>query len=546
MLNARSILLVLGWTGLAAAGEPDFGSKIDAIFKPWDSMSTPGCAVEVAQEGQLTLSRAYGAADLEHRAANEPSTLFEVGSVTKQFTAAAILLLAGDGKLKLTDDVRTYIPELPLYGVTITIDHLLSHTSGIRDWGILEELAGWERTTRVMTNADALNLIIRQRHLDFVPGDEFGYSNSGFVLLAIIAERVTGQSLQEFSRKNLFEPLGLVSTQWRGDFRRVVKDRSIAYMNTGRGYVQTMPFENVYGDAGILTTVHDLVTWTKALDHRRFGEFVSSEFERRAVLNNGRLSDYAHGLRYGMRNGAIEIWHAGGIGAYRAWVARFPDHQLFIAVACNAGDPDYTYGGDYFGHRIVDLLLPAAEPTVKQVFSSRPSARTGLFVSTTTGMPMSFERHGNELAYRGSTLTALSADRMALTDGVDIVFESDDRFRMESINGNVETFQRTAGWTPDKTELDSFTGRFYSDEIDATYDVKNTGTGLVLQIENRPGIAFPLTPVYRDAFVHDIRLGANGALVRFYRDDSNVVNELSVGWRIGRVRDLRFALTSPE
>lgn len=546
MLFARLLSLALVTSGIAAADDTDLERNVDAIFEPWNSMSTPGCVVGVVRDGEELLSLAYGVADLEHGVANDPSTLFEIGSVSKQFTAAAILILARDGKLELTDDVRKYIPELPTYGARITIDHLLSHTSGIRDWGVLDELAGWGRTTRVMTNADALNILVRQQHLDFLPGDEYGYTNSGFVLLAIIAERVAGQSLQEYSRENLFAPLGMKSIQWRDDFRRVVPGRSIAYMKTERGYVQTMPFEDVYGDAGILTTVQDLLTWNTALSERKFGEFVATEFERRSLLNNGRQSDYSHGLHQGIRNGTTEISHAGGIGAYRAWLARYPEHKLSIAVACNAADPDYTFGGDYFGGKIADLILPAFEPAQNTTHSIEAAARAGLYVSEATGMPVTLVRHENDLSYGETPVSAISENRIALKSGDQVVFESEDRYRKESKNGNVEHFRRVESWIPKITDLDSFTGRFYSNEIDATYEIRNSETGLVLHVENRPEIAFPLKPAYRDAFVYDMRLGVDGALVRFYRDSNGSVSELSIGWRIGRVRDLRFKLVAQE
>lgn len=546
MLIARLLFLALLWSRITAADDPDLAVKVDSIFEPWNSSTTPGCVVGVVQDGQTVLSRAYGAADLEHGVANEPSTLFEVGSVSKQFTAAAILILARDGKLKLTDDVRKYIPELPTYNDEITINHLLTHTSGIRDWGILDELAGWGRTTRVMTNADALEVIVRQQQLNFVPGDEYSYSNSGFVLLAIIAERVSHQSLPDFTRENIFEPLGMKSTQWRDDFRRVVSDRSIAYMNTERGYVQTMPFENVYGDAGILTSVPDLLIWNAALSDRRLGDFVAAEFETRAVLNGGRNSDYARGLRHSTRKGTAEISHAGGIGAYRAWLARFPEHQLSIAVACNAGDPDYTFGGDYFGYRIAALFLPPSKPMKSAAYPTESAAREGLYVSDAAGIPMELVSHGDKLTAEGSSLAAHSENRMALENGDQIVFESSNRFRIESKNGNVKTFRRVESWDPEKSELDLFTGEFYSSEIDATYEVKRYEHGLVLHIQGRPEIAFHLDPVYRDAFVYDTRLGARGALVRFYRDEHGAVDELSIGWRIGRVRDLRFKSTKTD
>src|SRR5690606_2838817 len=194
-----AILFLLTLITCEVAAEEVAWENIAAIFKPWDSSSTPGCAAGVEKKGQLIFSQAFGSADLELDVANEASTLFEVGSVTKQFTAAAILILARDGLLKLSDDIRKYLPEVQDYGDVITVDHLLTHTSGLRDWGVLDEMTGWGRTTRVMNNADAFRTIVRQRNLDFRPGDEFSYTNSGFVLLAIIVERITGQSLQDFS-----------------------------------------------------------------------------------------------------------------------------------------------------------------------------------------------------------------------------------------------------------------------------------------------------------------------------------------------------------
>jgi CubicO group peptidase (beta-lactamase class C family) len=535
------LVLMLLMPGVVLAGDEDWDS-LSAIFEPWDSLATPGCAVGIAKDGQTHMSRAFGAADLELDVANKPTTLFELGSVSKQFTAAAILILARDGRLKLTDNIRNYLPEMPRYGADITIDHLLTHTSGIRDWGILDELAGWGRTTRVMTNDDALAIIVRQRELDFLPGHEFSYTNSGFVLLAIIVERVTGQSLQEYSQEMIFGPLGMTSTQWRDNFRQVVKGRSVAYMNTEQGYLQTMPFENVYGDAGILTNVQDLLTWNNALSDRKFGDFVSTELERPAVLNNGRPSSYAHGLWVKTRNGAKEISHAGGIGAYRAWLGRFPEHNLSIAVACNAGDPDYTFGGDYFGYKIADLYLPGAVAGDGKIYSSKAESRTGLFVSEVTGMPVTLAQEKDVLRYNGSPLVAISDDSMALGGDSQVIFESDDRFRVEAENGNVEAYAREPVWTPENTELEAYAGLFYSDEIETTYEIKKESAGLALYIKNRPGIVFQLEPAYRDAFVYDTRLGQAGGLVRFYRDDDGIINRIGLGWRIGRVRDLQFNL----
>ena len=202
----------------------DKRSEIDEIFS-WATDATPGCAVAVAQHGELVVNRAYGQADLERDVPLSPKTIFDAGSLVKQFVAAAVLLLVEEGKLSLSEDVHLYIPELPDYGHIITLDHLLTHTSGIRDWTGLGPLTGG--------NVDALTLTLRQRGLNFAPGEEWSYSNSGYVLLKEIVARTSGMSFDEFTHERLFEPLGMESTQYLTDLREVVKNRALAYEMEG-------------------------------------------------------------------------------------------------------------------------------------------------------------------------------------------------------------------------------------------------------------------------------------------------------------------------
>ena len=187
---------------------PDNTARVDAVFSKY-SASTPGCAVGVAEHGKPTLAKGYGSADLEHDVRITPDTIFEAGSVSKQFTAASILLLARDGKLSLDDPARKYLPELPDYGKLLTIRHMLNHTSGLRDWGSVAAIGGWPRTTRVHTHANVLEIVSRQESLNFPPGSRWSYTNTGFNLAAIIVERVSGQSFQDFTRARLFGPLGM-------------------------------------------------------------------------------------------------------------------------------------------------------------------------------------------------------------------------------------------------------------------------------------------------------------------------------------------------
>src|SRR5687767_7172385 len=246
-----------------AAAQPAVSEKtIDTLFSRWTA-KTPGCAVGVAVGGKPVLLKAYGMADLEHDVPNTPDTVFESGSVAKQFTAMAIMLLVQDGRLSLDDEVRKHVPELPDYGVPLTIRHMLTHTSGLRDWGSVAGIAGAPRTTREYTHGHVLDIVSRQKSLNFQPGDHYSYSNTGFNLAAIIVARVSGMSFADFSKQRIFVPLGMTKTSWRDDHTRIVKGRAIAYSLENGEYHIEMPFENVHGNGGLLTTVGDLLTWNE-------------------------------------------------------------------------------------------------------------------------------------------------------------------------------------------------------------------------------------------------------------------------------------------
>jgi CubicO group peptidase (beta-lactamase class C family) len=240
---------------------PDAAARVQQVFTRFDAAASPGCAVGVSLNDEPVLTAAYGYADLEHDVHITPDTVFEAGSVSKQFTAMAVLLLAQQGKLSLDDNVRKYIPELPEYQAPITIRHLLNHTSGLRDWGSLEAIAGWPRTTRAYTHDHVLEILSRQKALNYTPGAEYSYTNSGYNLAAILVTRVSGKPFAQFSKEQIFQPLGMTSTQWRDDFRRIVKNRAIAYEQRGGTLRQLMPFEDVHGNGGLLTTVGDLLKW---------------------------------------------------------------------------------------------------------------------------------------------------------------------------------------------------------------------------------------------------------------------------------------------
>ena len=362
-------------------------AAVDKVFAAWNT-STPGCAIGVAENGVPVLQRAYGMADLEHAAPNTPDTIFEAGSVSKQFTAAAMILLARDGKVSLDDDVRKYVPELPVYQAPVTIRHMLSHTSGMRDWGSLAGIAGMPRGSRVYTHGHVVDLLSRQTTLNFAPGTRWSYSNSGYNLAAVIIARVSGMSFAEFSRTRLFQPLGLTRTSWRDDYARVIPGRAIGYsMSFGR-FVQDMPFENVHGNGGLLTTVGDLLKWQAALTSGPLkGAALADEQQTLAKLNDGRELHYGLGVFRGTYKGVPEVYHSGATAGYRAFLTEYPSAKLTIAVLCNAGNAapatfvravsDLYLGDKANANAPRSTVLPEAEGPltgVKADASYRPTA----------------------------------------------------------------------------------------------------------------------------------------------------------------------------
>src|SRR5215475_2588927 len=216
----------------SASGE---AAKVDVVFANYDKPDSPGCALGVIKDGKLIYSRGYGMANLEHNIANSPKLVYDIGSTSKQFTAASILLLAAQGKLSLDDDVRKYIPELPVYQEPITIRQMLHHTSGLRDYMPLVTLAG-VNLNDTMTEDDTLRLIVRQKGLDVTPGAEWYYSNTGYFLLSIIVKRVSGKSLAEFAKEQIFDPLGMKSTIYLDNHKRIVPRRATGYGVTQGGF----------------------------------------------------------------------------------------------------------------------------------------------------------------------------------------------------------------------------------------------------------------------------------------------------------------------
>ena len=441
-------------------------------------------------------------ADLEHAVGNTPATVFEAGSVSKQFTAAAVLLLVERGQISLDADIREYFPELPVYAPPITVRQLLNHTSGLRDWGEVEDIAGWPRGTREYTHAHVLEIISRQHSLNYAPGDAWSYTNSGYNLAAMLVERVSGTTLQAFCRKEFFAPLGMTSTQWRDDFRRIVRNRAIAYQMRGAEWRQDMPFEDIYGNGGLLTTVGDLLKWNANMTAGKLHPSVFELMQKPGALSDGRAVNYGFGLFLNKFQGFEEISHAGATAGYRAWLGRIPAKGLSVAVVCNAASAD----APGLAHQIASLYLGASRPDAPP-----PPPPHDL----KPGLYRSVRDH--------------STTRVGATNPKTGARFEDGRMIVSNPVYGEDVWERVEPWKPAK--LSAFAGVYASSEAETVLRVVIENGDLA--IHRRPNSSFVLTPTCTDAF--HCSLGS----VRFVRDATGKVIALSVSG--SRVWDLRFA-----
>jgi CubicO group peptidase (beta-lactamase class C family) len=546
--RARYLVLLVAGAPIAARaqGSPptDSAAAVDQIFASWNTRQTPGCAVGVARNGQTILERAYGMANLEYDVPNTPATIFEAGSVSKQFTAAAVVLLAQQGKLSLDDEVAKYVPELPDYETPVTIRQMLHHTSGLRDWGVVAAAMGWPRGTRAHTHAHVLDIVSRQESLNYPAGAEYLYSNTNYNLAAIIVERVSGMPFAEFTRKNLFEPLGMRNTQWRDDYTRIVRGRATAYGRAQKGgWSLEMPFENVHGNGGLLTTVGDLLTWNENFVRPRVGGVgFTRDLQEKGRLNNGREIPYALGLVVSTYQGVPEVSHTGATAGYRAFLARYPAQHLSIALLCNAGNANPS-----MGQRIADIFL-AGQTQVAARQAGQPGVtlppdqigeKAGVYRNLVTNEPMRLVvREGKLYVDQGPELTPLSRTAFRAPNGTVGTFEFGAKglpaiLRMAVTGGDTVSFLLEQQWTPTVAELRPYVGEYASNEAETTYGVTLDESGK-LMLRGRYGRTLELVPAYRHAFTT-----ADGpGLVLFRRDGRGRVTTMSFG--LGRVRDLQF------
>jgi CubicO group peptidase (beta-lactamase class C family) len=522
------------------AQQSDLPARIDRVFARFDR-STPGCAVGLGRDGRPLYTQGYGSANLEYRIPLTDSSVMESGSVAKQFTAASLVLLQQDGKLSIDDDIRKYLPEVPDFGRTITIRNLLTHTSGLRDqWGLLG-IEGRGPGTQVHSLATTLDLVVHQKMLNFPPGSEYLYSNTGYALAAIIIQRVSGQSLQAFTQERLFGPLGMTHTQWRDDYTRVVPNRATAYEPVaGGGYRQDMPFTNMVGNGGVLSTMSDLLKWNENLDRPSVGgPTFTSTLETRMQLTSGRTIPYALGLINGEYDGVREVSHSGSTAGYRTFLARYPEQHVSVAVWCSNASANPTS----LAHQVVDLVLPkppraAVQAGAADVHLTAAELATfaGVYRDAHTEHVITLHGGGAGLTTTGATaFVPVGAARFRTgTSTVEFLKPgATRRFVLVSAGGDSSWYDQVTP-APAVVPTGDYVGRYVSDELDVQLDVIARDGKLF--IHRRPDDTIELRPTYVDAFQ-----GTGVGSIRFERAARGAIDGFSI--YAGRVLDVRFRRT---
>ena len=546
MTHARIVLtagFLLGAAGAGLAQQPLPDSTrlaINRVFANWSTSDGPGCALGVSRNGAMVYQNGYGMANLESDAPITAGSIFHVASVSKQFTSMAIQLLAEDGKLSLDDEVRKYLPELPDYGQRITLRHLLTHTSGLRDqWDLLSLARGRFEEDRI-TEADVLEIVTRQKALNFVPGTEYLYSNTGYTLLGTVVKRVSGKSLRAFADERIFKPLGMQNTHFHDDYTMVVKGRAAGYNRTGGAWHVSLPNYDTYGATSLFSTVGDLLLWEANVAKPTVGNpKLFAAMEASAVLTNGDSTAYGLGRSVERYRGLRLVGHGGADAGYRTYLGQFPEHGLALAVLCNAAqaNPGALARGvaDVF---LRDKLGPLDEPVKALAWPTvaQLARIAGVYVNPVTGIPTFITLRDTNLVLgrvNGPELIPLTEQRFKVR-GQPVEFEFGER----------ELVQRFVGWPsrqsvrmkreepakPARAELDRYAGSYYSEELGTTYTVKATDSTLVLTTRWGSNER-TVRPAYGDTFSGDF-------LLSFTRGRKGEVAGMLMS--TGRTRGVRF------
>ena len=560
------IQLVRAQEAEQAAQPVSITAQVDKIFEKWDKPDSPGCVCAVMREGEVVYSRAFGMANLELDVPLTPQSVFDVGSVSKQFTAASIALLALRGQLSLDDDIRTYVPEMPDFGDTIRIRHLVHHTSGIRTARWLRWFTGrtWKDHEN---NAMVLARLSLDRKLNFRPGENFRYSNYAYILQAEIVKRVSGTSLREFAEENIFAPLGMANTQFRDDYSKIVKNRAQSYGQRAQGgLLRYEANQEDVGSSGLWSTAEDLLRWNRNFYDMKVGgsDFIELILTR-GTLNDGEVFGYSFGLFHSEHKNLKMIYHNGTVWGFRTALLRFPEQRFSVAVICNLA----TITQNTLARRVADIYLRDDIETANAGDKSLPAHEavsvstgdlqkvTGRYLRTVRGRLWAWEEddylarriyveddtlryfrasesHEHNLAPLGNDrFFVLDTDREVIVNFTPPQPEQPRRMIVVIDGGKPSVFDAVEPVSPSPAELEGYLGTYFSKELDYEWVLRITNDGLSMW-DPRTWNELALTPFTRDMF------SSYGLLMffTFSRDEQGKV----VGFTVDtpRMRNLQF------
>jgi CubicO group peptidase (beta-lactamase class C family) len=549
-----SLALCLLLAGRSFAAADALIDKVDRIFAEWNTTSSPGCALAVVKDGHIIYEHGYGMANLELSVAITPQSVFDIGSVSKEITALAILLLVQDSKISLDADIRKYLPEMPDYGSSITIRHLLHHTSGLRNYDDLFDLEGIPEAD-LTTDRDAMELIVRQKGVNFKAGEEFLYSDTNYFLMSQIVKRVTGQTLRQFAQQRIFGPLGMTSTHFHDDHTMIVPRRATGYAphNAGGFEIDMSDFEQV-GDGSVMTTVEDLFKWDQNFDHPEVGgSDAIRHLTTPGTLNNGQPIPYGMGLFIDHYRGLNWFHHSGEWVGYRAALSHFPDQHFSTLVTCNCVGSMSPMG---MAKRVADLYLEKeftrAEKTTSAHSASSLPATTlkryaGTYWSEKNGALRKFQIRDDELVMVAPGMTY---DMRPLGDGQFEALEPDSEHRDKYIfrtsrpgqefeveaweGGAPATYRAVKGSPLEASRLKEYAGTYSNDELRAAWTLVAHDGKLIRQQWMTEDAE--LEPAFPDGFIGDLSEGQ--FLMHLNRDPSGRVTSFDVATDM--VRPMRF------
>jgi CubicO group peptidase (beta-lactamase class C family) len=530
-------------------------NKVDALFSSFNKPGTPGCALGLMKDGDLVYKQGYGLANLEHNVAISPSTTFYIASLAKQFTGLAVALLASQGKIDLDTNIRTYLPHTPDFGHTMSVQHLLYHTSGLRSDIFLLMLAGW-RIEDVITQEDVIELFKNQRELDFAPGEEFSYCGTGYSLLAEIVSAASGQRFPEFCADHMFAPLGMINTHFESDPMALIPGRADAYLAVGESeYKKAVLTISILGGTGLYTTIEDLALWDENFYTGRVGGPAAFEMmQTPGVLNSGEALSYAFGLSIGQHLGRKTLSHGGDSSGIHCYMLRFPDEHLSIAILGNVS----TLRASALAHDVADIVLESAdkseepipdtpaEPTIIDLSLEFLESRSGRYFDTKSAAFVDLLLKEAKLSVYGYELSATSEDAFFFTQHPEatVLFshgETDTLSVTIDIGNGPSSYKKVHPIAPSAEDLAAFVGSYRSAELDVVWHVSSDNEKL--SIHRRRHGESVLTSVCQDVFVDpwigDIMHGKAQWVIAFDRT-SGCVSGLRVTAAGGRGRNLRF------